>query len=158
MKVSLPAPLFHSVDCYPCLALRGPCIVLPTIADDRLWVIGGQHITSALLKMRKEFLNGGKGLPEWLKSVECEELHHDCPIAARELISGDHNALQHSTSPMRMPQVVERLHMELSEQEPPSQKEAVMLALRKCGRFHQYKSKVCYQTPSKGAYFVPFFM
>ena len=69
------------------------------------YCLGGAHILTALQRLHREYCEKSRAPPYWLQHVYCEEIKHDCPVDIREIIGGDHNAVQHSVSKLSMGQV-----------------------------------------------------
>ena len=66
-----------------------------------VWVLGGQHICTALQKLQAKYLQGGKVLPVWLSHVQCDMIKEDWKLSIRQQITGDNNAVQQSCSSLR---------------------------------------------------------
>jgi hypothetical protein len=101
--------------------------------------LGGAHILTALQRLHREYCEKSRALPDWLQHVYCEEIRHDCPVDIREIIGGDHNAVQHSVSKLSMGQVAARIWTEVQKGKA---KEMLLVALRKCGRLGEKTSVV----------------
>ena len=67
-------------------------------------------------------------------------IKHECPVDIREIIRGDHNAVQHSVTKLSMGQVGARIWTKVQKAKP---KEMLLVALRKCGRLGEKTTMVC---------------
>ena len=94
---------------------------------------------TALQRLHREYCANSRALPDWLQHVYCEEIGHDCPVDIREIIVGDHNAVQHSVTKLSMGQVAARIWTEVQKGKA---KEMLLVALRKCGRLGEKISVV----------------
>ena len=103
------------------------------------YCLAGAHILMALQRLHREYRANSRALPDWLQHVYCEEIKHECPADIREIIGGDHNAVQHSVSKLSMGQVAARIWTEVQKGKA---KEMLLVALRKCGRLGEKISMV----------------
>ena len=108
-----------------------------------VWVLGGQHICTALQKLQAEYLQAGKALPVWLSHVQCDMIKEDTKLTIRQQITWDHNAVQHSCSSLRLSEFGNRIWDELNAFGNVEEKEALLLALRKAGKLDKSACPVC---------------
>ena len=108
-----------------------------------VWVLGGQHICTALPKLQAQYLQAGKVLPVWLSHVQCDMIKEDTKLSIRQQIAGDHNAMQHSCSSLRLSEIGNRIWDELNASGNVEEKEALLLALRKAAKLDKSACPVC---------------
>ena len=53
-----------------------------------VWVLGGEHICTALQKLQAEYLQGGNVLPEWLSHVQCDMIKGDTKLSISSTSQG----------------------------------------------------------------------
>ena len=78
----------------------GVQLCLYILTDDQYAVIGGQHISAAVKKLYKEYLEKGwkhQDIPEVVRTVQAEILAHETPIQLVRLAAGEHQRLQSET-------------------------------------------------------------
>ena len=93
--------------------------------------------------MQAEYLKVGKALPAWLSHVQCDMIKEDTKLTIRQQIAGDHNAVQHSCSSLRLSEIGNRIWEELNAFGNVEEKEALLLALRKAGKLDKSACQVC---------------
>ena len=118
-------------------------VISPSLSEDNVWVLGGQHIVTAASNHAKERVQSGKIVPDWCKYVYTRNIKVDCPLQIRKILSGDHNAAQHSTQKQSISNVIEHYWDGVS-QESMAPSRALITALRMCGRLPTNPKVVCY--------------
>ena len=115
---------------------RAFVVVLPldalSLVAGNYSVLGGQHVSYALVDMWKDAMKCGKGVPAWLGHVMVEVIVTKCPLQSRQMIFGDHNAIQLATTSLTMGQIWRCLGSEMQTSNDP--KSTLITALHKCGK------------------------
>jgi len=76
--------------------------------DGQLFVISGQHVSMAALKIYQDYLRRSVPAPKWCRHVNAETMKHEMPLEDRENYAGDKNAMQHAISKFHTSQVSTR--------------------------------------------------
>ena len=97
------------------------------------YVLGGQHLCSALQKINTEYNSAGKTVPLWAREVYADVLKLDTPMVIRKMISGDHNAQQHATSELRLSNVLGH-YLQRSKETSKSGQDTLLEAVRIAGK------------------------
>lgn len=91
----------HSMSSEGCLPyVRVTCV--PSLTEQNIYLLGGQHFIGALKKLREFCLDKGtpeNDLPKSLKCVELEILHSTTPIHVRKFLAGQHQQGQRGRAP-----------------------------------------------------------
>ena len=51
-------------------------------------------MATTLHRLQKDYTGAQKALPDYLQFIHAEEVVRDTPLEVREMLSGDHNAIQ----------------------------------------------------------------
>ena len=114
------------------------CMLL-CFSADHTWVLGGQHLVTAMRTIAGEYQKAGKTVPQWAREVWGDVLKVDTPLLTKKLISGDHNAIQHATSALLLSNVLEHYHERISETGETGQ-DMLMEAIRIAGKMPTSKN------------------
>ena len=74
----------------------------PSLTEQHIYLLGGQHFTAALKKLRDHCIDQGmpeQDLPKSLKCVELEILHSTTPLHVRKFLAGQHQQGQRGRAP-----------------------------------------------------------
>ena len=62
-------------------------------ANQRLYVLSGQHLAKALARLREQCMQQGLSVEHWLEVARVDILRFNTPLAGRKQVSGADNAL-----------------------------------------------------------------
>ena len=79
-------------------------------SDDHFWLLGGQHLISAIKSDAAERDAGGLPLSDWHLHARCDVLRITCPVETRLLVSGQHNATSRLTRECTIFEVMEMVY------------------------------------------------
>ena len=86
----------------------------------------------ALQRLQKEYTRAQKALRDYLQFMYSEEAKPETLMEVREMMSGDHNAIQHNVTKLTLEQIASRIWVRV--QKPGKAKDHLMVALHKAGR------------------------
>ena len=95
---------------------------------------------TAVQCLSRDYCSNSRVLRDWFNHACCEEIKHECPVDIKEIIAGDHNAVQHSFMKLSMGQIVSRIWTEIQK---GRRKEMLLVALRKAGNLREKTTMVC---------------
>lgn len=101
-------------------------------SDRRHYVIGGQHVTKAIMRLRDERESLGLKLEGWHKTVVADILRFEMPIEERKIIAG---ALNANTKLFRQTTIAECLRNLLHHDTDPagSLNDKIIRCVEQCG-------------------------
>ena len=93
-----------------CPCLRSTSLHCPVhFSDDGYWVLGHQHLVSAVQRDKERRIKAGLPLLPWHEKIRCDIIRTLCPLDTRKFVAGQHNAASRLVRQTNVGEVMEML-------------------------------------------------